>query len=90
MRKVKSRKRSNPVDIPSNRLIAVDYIAITAKNISSQVHRTVNKLSMADLSAAVKLIDSLQNDLNILGFRLPEYLKEEPKKKWANDPERWL
>ncbi len=45
---------------------------------------------MKDLDDVVKRIYTLQNDLNINGFALPKYLTEEPRRKWANDPERWI
>ena len=89
MRKLIKRKR-NPVDLPINRIIAADYIAEVAKTITNKVHRTIKDLSIKDLDEAVKRIYSLQEDLNIIGHKLPEYLSEEPKRKWTNDPERWI
>lgn len=89
MRKLIKRKR-NPADLPINRIIAADYIAEVAKTISNKVHRTIRDLSIKDLNEAVKKIYSLQEDLNIIGHGLPKYSDEELKRKWANDPERWI
>lgn len=88
--KPKPRRKRNPTDIKANRLIAVRYIQSIADLIYNQIEYTVRDVSMKDLDEAVKRIYTLQNDLNINGFALPKYLNEEPKKKWVNDPERWL
>ena len=89
--KVKSKKRiSNPTDIPSNRLIAVKYIQEVAETINDRVAFTVRDIPMKELDTLVKRIYLIQQDLNIIGLGLPKYLSEEPKKKWANDPERWI
>lgn len=88
--KVKPKRKKNPADIKANRLIAVKYIQSVADIIYNQIEYTVRDVSMKDLDEAVKRIYALQNDLNINGFALPKYLTEEPRKKWENDPERWI
>lgn len=88
--KIKPKRKKNPADIKANRLIAVKYIQSVADIIYNQIEYTVRDISMKDLDDAVKRIYTLQNDLNINGFALPKYLTEEPKRKWENDPERWI
>lgn len=91
--KIKSKsksKKKNPKDLKSNRLIAVKYIQSVADNISNQIEYTVRDLSMEKLDDVVKRISNIQTDLNIIGLKLPKYLIEEPKRKWENDPERWI
>lgn len=93
--KIKSKikpkhKRKNPTDIPSNRLIAVKYIQSVAKNIYEQVEYTVRDISIKNLDVIVKRMYDIQENLNIIGPGLPKYLTEEPKRKWENDPERWI
>ena len=87
--KTKIRKK-NPTNIHANRLIAVKYIQSVAKTIYEQVEYTVRDISMKDLNLIVKRIYDLQEDLNIIGPGLPKYLTEESRRKWENDPERWI
>ena len=87
--KTKARKK-NPADIRANRLIAVKYIQSVAKTIYEQVEYTVRDISMKDLDLITKRMYDLQEDLNIIGPGLPKYLTEEPRRKWENDPERWI
>lgn len=88
--KTKKRRRKNPTDIPSNRLIAVKYIQSVADNIYNRIEYTIRDVSMKELDDVVKRMSKIQSDLNIIGLRLPKYLTEEPKRKWENDPERWI
>jgi len=87
--KIKAKKK-NPADIRANRLIAVKYIQSVAKTIYEQIEYTVRDLSMKDLDLIAKRMYDLQEDLNIIGPGLPKYLTEEPRRKWENDPERWI
>ncbi len=87
--KTKARKK-NPADIRANRLIAVKYIQSVAKTIYEQVEYTVRDISIKNLDLIAKRMYDLQENLNIIGPGLPKYLTEEPRKKWENDPERWI
>lgn len=88
--KTKPKRKRNPAEIKANRLIALKYIQSVADNIYNRIEYTIRDVSMKDLDDLVKKMYDIQNDLNIIGFALPKYLTEEPKKKWANDPERWI